>query len=149
MGKPTILIVDDDETIAGLLRTILELNGHAVFTGADGAEALSVIQKHDEIDILICDVFLKSDTGPALAARLRYFYPGIVTVFTSGLPFELLCERGLFRADVLQDPTTLYIQKPFFPNDLVQIVESALTRRNSLVPPAAFEREQHHASTTH
>jgi len=143
MEQPTILLVEDDPRVAGLLRTILELNGHAVFIGADGAEALSVIQKHEnEIGILICDVFLRSETGPAVAALLRYISPGIVTVFTSGLPFDVLCERGLLRADLLTDPSTLYIQKPFLAKDLVQVVESALTRRNSLALSAPCEREQ-------
>lgn len=103
---PTVLIVDDDDTIRELLRAALEADGLQVLTAADGAAAWSVIQlARCRVDLVLTDVMMPRMNGLALGKRLRLACPDLPVIFMSGLG------RDHLQQDLL--PDDLLLRKPF------------------------------------
>ncbi len=115
-----ILIVDDDEGIRELLRTILEMWGHEV-TGvaADLSSALNEARLAQEkgVQIAVIDGNLRSGApgtgdGEAVSALLREFAPGVRIIAHTG-------QANGGYGDV-------FVQKPAPPSDMESAIEKAL-----------------------
>jgi DNA-binding response OmpR family regulator len=65
-----VLVVEDDKSMANLLREGLEEENHRVFVAYDGAMALEAAQSH-EFDIILLDLMLPGIDGYEVARRLR------------------------------------------------------------------------------
>jgi two-component system cell cycle sensor histidine kinase/response regulator CckA len=116
--RETILLVDDEAGIRGLVRRILRREHYNVIEAATGEEALAIAQKHaGPIHLLLTDVMMPSMTGPQLAESVRLAFPGVKVVFISGYsqipPTEKL-------------PSALLLQKPFTMTDLLRVVRQDL-----------------------
>jgi CheY-like chemotaxis protein len=66
-----ILIADDSETILLLMRTRLEMAGHAVHTAADGQEVLDHIDAGVDPDMLLLDAMMPRKSGVEALRELR------------------------------------------------------------------------------
>lgn len=108
-----ILIVDDDQTMVGLLKTLLQIEGFEV--DALDLSVDSPAQKIMEMapDAVVMDVHLKGLDGIDLLQKLRALpqASGIRILMTSGL------DR---KTDCLAAGADLFLQKPYMPQDLVQ-----------------------------
>ncbi|MHA6332396.1 response regulator [Qipengyuania sp. CAU 1752] len=62
MSAQRILIVDDDTILSGLLQLTLELEGYAVTTAANGAEALARLEV-EKFDLIILDIVMPTMDG--------------------------------------------------------------------------------------
>jgi len=72
MVNVNILVVDDDSAVRDSLRRALQLEGYAVETAGDGAEALGRIEGRDvDPDALVLDVLMPNVDGLEVARRLR------------------------------------------------------------------------------
>ncbi|MCL2154602.1 MAG: sigma-54 dependent transcriptional regulator [Leptospirales bacterium] len=78
-----ILIVDDEENIINSMTPILQDEGHIVFSGKTGEEALSFLSKN-EIDLLILDVWLPDADGIDLLGKIKSLYPEPAVIMISG-----------------------------------------------------------------
>ena len=67
----TILVADDSETILLLMRTRLEMAGHAVETAADGQEVLDHVAAGVEPDLLLLDAMMPRKSGIDALRELR------------------------------------------------------------------------------
>ncbi len=140
MGSPTVLIVEDDRPIATLLGRVLQTGGYEVLEARSGTEAICLGQLHrQEIDLLLCDIMLEDQAGRDVALRVGELCPRIKTLFTSGYSLEVLIERGLLPAEIVQDENTAYIQKPFRPNDLLHAVNDLVPSRTQMAT-SGFQR---------
>jgi DNA-binding response OmpR family regulator len=127
MALPIILVVEDDLPIANLLTQVLQAGGYEVLNAQSGAEALRLGRLHQrEIALLLCDVVLRDRSGPDVALRIGELSPQMRTLFTSGYPLENLAERGLLTPETLRNENTFYIGKPFWPNELLRLVNGIL-----------------------
>jgi CheY-like chemotaxis protein len=94
--QPGILIVDDEARVRTLLRQGLGHFGFAVWTAADGREALEVYRQHrPAIDLVILDVRMPGLDGPQTLHALQQLNPAVRCCFISGdtspyQPHELL-----------------------------------------------------------
>jgi PAS domain S-box-containing protein len=70
VGKKTVLVVDDDNSIRELLKQELEAEGYAVRQAADGRAALVEV-KREKPDLIILDVMMPELSGFDVAAVLR------------------------------------------------------------------------------
>src|SRR6476620_6564523 len=70
-----ILVIDDDPLVRKSLSHYLIESGHTVSAAVNGQEAIPVIEKHREIDLVICDVMMPVLTGPSLILMLKNYYP--------------------------------------------------------------------------
>jgi two-component system response regulator MprA len=66
-----ILIADDSETILLLMRTRLEMAGHAVVTAADGQEVIDAVANGGMPDLLLLDAMMPRKSGIDALRELR------------------------------------------------------------------------------
>ena len=81
-----MLVVEDQEAVRELTKTVLEAYGYHVFEATNGDEALAFVKQHpDEIHLLLTDVILPGMNGKDLSERLRRLRPKLKVLFTSGI----------------------------------------------------------------
>lgn len=122
VGRARILVVDDEENIVQLVRSILERQGYAVDTASDGVEALSAIFDRRP-DLVVLDVMMPRMDGLTLVEHLRHD-PAL-----SDLPVLLLTAKSQ-DSDILDGygaGADIYLTKPFRPEELVEFVRRLLT----------------------
>ena len=111
--QATILFVEDDPIVRGLLRDGLEQEGHAVVTAAAPTEALRYVANGGSFDVLVTDVVMPELSGGELAARLRDQGHAFLTVYISGFP----------ASGITLDERSMFLQKPFQLGELYAAVE--------------------------
>ena len=95
-GTETVLVVEDDEAIRGLIREIREPLGYRVLVMASGEEALACLRSDaGSVHLLLTDVIMPGMNGKVLAEQVRAFKPGIKVLFMSGYPYDALSDQGL------------------------------------------------------
>jgi two-component system cell cycle sensor histidine kinase/response regulator CckA len=123
-GEGTVLVVEDEPALRGILaRTLLDA-GYTVLAAANGAEALALVRdKREHIDMLVTDVIMPSMGGRALVEALRELDPDLPVLFISGYPADLDDEN-------LKASRTELLRKPFAPNELLSRIH-ALAKKKS------------------
>jgi len=118
-----VLIVEGEEPIRALTRTILERAGHRVLDAATSADAETLFDREPGgIDLVVTDVALRDGYGPALFTRLRDKQPSLHVLYMSGHSDEMLVEHGAL------NPEDGCVRKPFLSDELVRKVRAALDR---------------------
>ena len=115
-----ILVVDDEEDIAGLLEIYLTNDGFKVFKFGDGASALAWVESHGA-DLALLDVMLPDMDGFQLvrAIRREHFFPIIM------LTARLSDQDKIMGLTLGADD---YITKPFNPLEVAARVKTQLRR---------------------
>jgi two-component system, cell cycle sensor histidine kinase and response regulator CckA len=112
-GGETVLLIDDEEIIIDVGRSLLEAIGYKVFTAMGGKEALEIYStKKDEIDIVLLDIVMPGIGGGELFDRLKKINPNIKILLHSGYAIEGEAESLMNRG------CDGFIQKPFKVKDL-------------------------------
>jgi DNA-binding NtrC family response regulator len=70
----TVLIIDDEETLRGLLARIIQLEGYTFFQAANIKDGLKLLSR-ETINVVVSDVKLPDGNGVDLTARIRGEYP--------------------------------------------------------------------------
>jgi len=127
-GEPqnsaTILAVDDDLTILGLLDTVLSTAGYRVLTADCGRNAIQKFEHSGEpVHLLLTDVVMPDLTGPVVAERLRAKQPDLAVLFISGFHDADMVQRFVTRRGFSLLP------KPFTVDALLRVVELTLSER--------------------
>jgi DNA-binding NtrC family response regulator len=107
-GKRTVLLVEDEETVLDVTRTMLEKLGHRVLTAESAKEALSIAREFEgTIHLALLDVVLPDMSGRQTYSLLAEARPGMKVIICSG--------RGLEGQvnDTLAAGAQDFIQKPF------------------------------------
>ena len=112
-----ILVVDDDDNMRRLIRTILERRGHQVTEARDGLEGLA---RFDESrpDLVVSDVVMPGIGGFAFVAELHRRESPPKVLMVSGKQFRPNGEWSALAARGLVG----FMEKPFTPAELVQSV---------------------------
>jgi two-component system cell cycle sensor histidine kinase/response regulator CckA len=118
---PTILLVEDETALRGLMRRILERNGYNVLEAEHGAQALERYALHDgPIDLVVSDIVMPTMGGREMAERMRVLRPGSQLLFVSGFTDDEVLRQGIVITG------SAYLQKPFFPASLIAKIEEML-----------------------
>lgn len=118
-----ILIADDEESIRGLVRRALELDGHSVSTAGDGAEALDMLADDGEgFDLLLSDIRMPIMDGIALALAVARDRPALPILLMTGFADQR--ERAANLEALVHDVVT----KPFTIARIRAAVTDALGR---------------------
>jgi PAS domain S-box-containing protein len=81
----TVLVVDDEPAIRGVIHRILTSAGYQVMTAANGHEALDLLKTPGAIvDLILTDVVMPGMTGAAFADQIHALRPGLPLLFMSG-----------------------------------------------------------------
>jgi two-component system, cell cycle sensor histidine kinase and response regulator CckA len=106
--KPTILVVDDEQTVRELIVLFLETAGFKVYQASGGHMALEIVTRPDIIvDILVTDIIMPRMNGKELANRISTFKPHIKVLFVSAYSAEILSSQNLCPEG------SDYVRKPF------------------------------------
>lgn len=96
-GRPDVvgrvLVVDDEDSVRGLLAEMLEGEGHEVSIASSGEEALRLLDSH-EFDIVFTDLSMPRTDGVTLAAEIKSRKPNTKVVLMSGYGGEKAYERA-------------------------------------------------------
>jgi DNA-binding response OmpR family regulator len=116
----TVLVVEDDSTLATVLRYNLERDGYRCTVAADGARALDLARR-DRPDLILLDVMLPGIDGLEVCRRIRA---------GSTVPIIMLTARvdEIDRVVGLEVGADDYITKPFGMRELLARVRAALRR---------------------
>jgi CheY-like chemotaxis protein len=123
-GTETVLLVEDEPAVRTLAKQALERYGYRVREAISGAQALKVWQEHaGNIDVLLTDVVMPDGmTGRELAERLRAERPELRLILTSGYGREVTGLDTVF----VQRETAHFLEKPYHPKALAQVIRRAL-----------------------
>lgn len=117
----TILAVDDDRAVLGLLDQSLRMAGYNVLLADCGWNAIQAYENSPEpVDLLLTDVIMPDLTGPVVAERLRSRQPDLRVLFISGFHDAELVQRFVLRRGFTLLP------KPFTVDGLLRVVEESL-----------------------
>jgi len=121
----TILVVEEDAVIRGLIRAILETAGYQVNEAGDG-EAGFQIARRSEVDAIVLDCMGFHTNGMAMLRKVRG------TANTAHIPVIALCGLGQSGAEVGLWANGLVV-KPFRPAQLLIKVQMVMGSRSEVV----------------
>lgn len=117
----TILAVDDDQAVLGLIEQSLRSAGYQVLLADSGRGALEVYDRHGApIHLLLADVIMPDLTGPVVAQRLRSRQPELPVLFISGFHDADMVQR------FVTDKGFTLLPKPFTIAALLRVVQESL-----------------------
>jgi signal transduction histidine kinase len=123
-GSETILVVEDDPQVLGLVARVLRDHGYTVSTAPNPAAAEAFVRGHPgELDLLLTDVVLPGVDGRRLAETLVRLRPNLTTLYMSGHSDDIVARHGAL------EPGLALLSKPFTPDVLVGKVREALSGR--------------------
>jgi two-component system, cell cycle sensor histidine kinase and response regulator CckA len=120
-GAETVLLVEDEDPIIEMVRTVLTGKGYAVLLARDGEEGIAMFSRHQkEIVGVLLDFGLPKLRGDEVAARIKTMDPTAEIVLFSGY-FD-----PEIRANMARMGVNRLIQKPFTFDELTDSLRSAI-----------------------
>lgn len=84
-GARTLLLVDDDRFMLGVLNDMLIGQPYRVLSACSGEEALQVLS-HEPVEVILCDQAMPGMRGTEVLAEAAVRYPETVRLMLSGQP---------------------------------------------------------------
>ena len=116
-----VLIVDDDETLRESLELFLASEDYEVVAAADGAAALTQLERAP-VDVVLCDLRMPGIDGFELLPQLLRIAPGLTVILMSAYGGRELAIEALKRG------AYDYLAKPFPPSEAVLAIRKAQER---------------------
>jgi DNA-binding response OmpR family regulator len=111
-----VLLVDDDNNMLSLLRTLLEIEGYQVvsFNDVDPNKLIGLMEQ-ERPDVMLIDVHIHQINGLDLLHRLRNDsqYQGTRIIMTSGMDFQ---------DPSMEEGADAFLMKPYMPDDLIKLI---------------------------
>ncbi|MEN6626961.1 MAG: ATP-binding protein [Candidatus Sumerlaeia bacterium] len=120
-GRETILLVEDDDLIRELIKTLLRRNGYNPLVARDGVEAVEIYRDNKgRIDLVMTDLIMPRLGGRGLIERLNEEHGAVRALFMSGYTDNEVLRRG-----GLSDGS-LFLGKPFAAHEMLAKIRQAL-----------------------
>ena len=133
LGMGHLLMIEDDERLAGMVADYLAASGHQVVQAPDAASGLA--QLHSALpELVILDLMLPDMDGLQVCQRIRAL-PGAA----GQVPVLMLTAKGdpMDRIIGLEMGADDYLPKPFEPRELLARIRAILRRKGSGAAPAS------------
>ena len=119
MHAVTVLVVEDEPGVRGLVSAALRREGYLVLQAESGKAAIQAAAQAGRIDVLLTDVAMPGMTGIELATTLARTQSDMRVIVMSGHP------PNLVSLPKLQRPVE-FLGKPFTPRDLRERMHAVL-----------------------
>lgn len=120
-GQETILVVEDQAAVRDVVTIMLRNLGYRVLEAGTGPEALALLDKSDDIDLLFTDVVMPGGmTGMELVSQARQRHPDLKVLYTTGFSRTTVLEQGA------QQSGELMLNKPYRKEELAAAVRETL-----------------------
>ena len=115
MKGSTILVVEDDQSLAEALQDTLVAAGYNAIIAEHGRQALTQLESND-VNLIVSDINMPQMSGDVLLKRAKSLYPDI--------PFVLMTAYGTIEqaVDAMRDGAVDYMVKPFEAEVLINMV---------------------------
>jgi PAS domain S-box-containing protein len=121
-GHGSILLVEDQEAVRGLISKVLAASGYHVIEAGSGSEALALQNSQvGAIDLLITDMVMPGMSGRELASRLKARRETLRVLFISGYAANAEVQQSIL------EPGVAFLQKPFSPEQITARVDEILS----------------------
>jgi CheY-like chemotaxis protein len=121
-GTARILVVDDDQGVLEKAMEMLSSLGYRPIPAASGAEALALLERDSNVDLLFTDVVMPGEvTARALAEKALQIRPSLKVLFVSGYFEGTLIDSERIGSDVH------FLAKPYRKKELAQKIKIALS----------------------
>ena len=118
----SVISVDDDEEMIGLLHEVVSQLGHVSVTAVDGVDAFEKLGE-SEFDIIITDISMPRMNGIELTKRVKTDFEDIDVVVVTGYQEEYKY------TDVIEIGASDFISKPFNINELEAKINRIIRER--------------------
>jgi two-component system, OmpR family, response regulator len=122
-----VLVVEDNEHAAYLLRTLLERAGYEVIVSPDGRDALAKLGSIEPVDLVTLDLMLPYVSGyqVLIEARQNPKWRRVPIIVVTARTLEMDAVRAL------ETGATDFVRKPFSPEELIARVRRAIELQRS------------------
>jgi two-component system cell cycle sensor histidine kinase/response regulator CckA len=117
--EATILLVEDNVMVLGLVKTALEEQGYDVVSAPSPSAALTHVDRGGALDLLVTDIVMPDVSGIEFAVRLRT---------ATMQPFRTIYMSGYPLSGFTLDERSAFLQKPFELGQLLALVDGLLAR---------------------
>jgi CheY-like chemotaxis protein len=121
-GSERILLVEDEVSVRRLAASFLTRLGYDVVQASNGLDALRLLERQSDVDLIISDVVMPEMSGGELVRRLRERGDETPVIYMSGYADDVMARSGVRRQRVE------FIRKPFTQHELAQRVRQTLDR---------------------
>jgi PAS domain S-box-containing protein len=120
-GSETILLVEDEETVRVIMRSLLEESGYRVLEAMDGEDGLRLFKENSEkINLILSDIIMPKIQGPEMYEEIKKIAPDIKIIFISGYPADFIDQKSFSEKE--KD----IIDKPVIPDELLRKIREVL-----------------------
>jgi PAS domain S-box-containing protein len=120
-GTETILLVEDEEIVRTMTKSILEECGYTVLAASNGRRALDVSASHEgSIDLLLTDIVMPQMGGRRLVEHMKAARPRTRVLYMSGYTDDAIIRHGVI------EETAAFMEKPYSPETLARKVRETL-----------------------
>jgi CheY-like chemotaxis protein len=118
-GSETVLLVEDEESLRTLTRTLLEQSGYTVLEAKGGSQAIEIARQHrGPIHLLLTDMVMPGMVGHEVADEVAPIRPEMRVIYMSG--YVGFTPRGVLDSD------ESFLPKPFTQDTLLRKVHEVL-----------------------
>lgn len=127
MSNESLLLVDDDVELCGLLKAYLQAEGYQVEVAHHARQALASLQANSNIGLMVLDIMMPDISGLELLQQVRPHYK---------LPIIMLTGRGdeIDRILGLEMGADDYLSKPCNPRELLARIRAIFRRTVQYAP---------------
>jgi PAS domain S-box-containing protein len=123
-GDEVLLLIEDEEPMRELVKSLLESKGYTVLVAENGREGIQRFAEHQkEIALVLSDMGLPKLSGENVFYHLRQLKPTVPVIIASGY-LDSNVKSKLF-----QDGMTDFLQKPYHPAKVLRTIRAALDKR--------------------
>src|SRR5690554_7822511 len=115
-----ILIIDDEMSVCEMLTRFLIKNGYEAESTIYGKQGLQLL-KENYYDLILCDYRLKDFDGIEYFKEIKKIRPDVTVIFITGYVNLKIA------VDLIKDGAYQYLAKPLNPDELLTMVERALS----------------------